>query len=33
MTSIFIWIAIGFVGLLFLLWLFPVTMWFQALIS
>jgi len=33
MTSIFIWIAIGFVGLLFLLWLFPVTIWFQALIS
>ena len=33
MTSIFIWIAVGFVGLLFLLWLFPVTMWFQALIS
>ena len=33
MTSIFIWIAIGFVGLLFLLWLIPVTMWFQALIS
>ena len=33
MTSIFVWIAIGFAGLLFLLWLFPVTMWFQALIS
>ncbi|MBR5736473.1 MAG: flotillin-like protein FloA [Bacteroidales bacterium] len=33
MTSIFFWIAIGFAGLLFLLWLFPVTMWFQALIS
>ena len=33
MTSIFFWIAIGFVGLLFLLWLFPVTIWFQALIS
>lgn len=29
----FIWIALGFVGLLILLWLFPVTMWFQALIS
>lgn len=33
MTSLFIWIALGFVGLLILLWLFPVTMWFQALIS
>ena len=33
MTTMFIWIALGFVGLLILLWLFPVTMWFQALIS
>ena len=28
-----VWIAIGFVLLLLLLWLFPVTLWFQALIS
>ena len=28
-----IWIAVGFVLLLLLLWLFPVTLWFQALIS
>ena len=33
MLSLPFWIAIGFVGLLILLWLFPVTMWFQALIS
>ncbi|MBQ5402001.1 MAG: flotillin-like protein FloA [Bacteroidales bacterium] len=29
----FVWIAVGFVLLLLLLWLFPVTLWFQALIS
>jgi uncharacterized protein YqfA (UPF0365 family) len=33
MLSLPFWIAIGFVGLLILLWLFPVTIWFQALIS
>ncbi|MBP9987221.1 MAG: flotillin-like protein FloA [Bacteroidales bacterium] len=32
-TSTILWIAVGFVLLLILLWLFPVTMWFQALIS
>ena len=32
-TSTIFWIAVGFVLLLILLWLFPVTMWFQALIS
>ncbi len=28
-----IWIAVGIVGLFILLWFFPVTLWFQALIS
>lgn len=28
-----LWIALGFVGLLVLLWFFPVTLWFQAQIS
>lgn len=28
-----IWIAIGIVGLFILLWFFPITLWFQALIS
>jgi len=28
-----VWVAIGFVGLLILLWFFPVALWFQALIS
>ncbi len=32
-TSVFIWIGIGIVGLIVLLWFFPITMWFQALIS
>ena len=27
------WIAIGIVGLFVLLWFFPITLWFQALIS
>mgnify|MGYP007112378793 CR=1 FL=1 len=27
------WIAIGIVGLFILLWFFPITLWFQALIS
>ncbi len=33
MTSVFIWIGVGIVGLIILLWFFPITMWFQALIS
>ncbi|MFA6713570.1 MAG: flotillin-like FloA family protein, partial [Bacteroidales bacterium] len=32
-TVLFIWIAVAIVGLIILLWFFPVTMWFQALIS
>ena len=28
-----VWVAIGFVLLMIFLWLFPITMWFQALIS
>ena len=28
-----VWIAIAIVGLIILLWFFPVTLWFQALIS
>ena len=32
-VSFILWIAIGFVGLVVLLWFFPVTLWFQALIS
>ena len=31
--DVIVWIAIGFVGLVVFLWFFPVTMWFQALIS
>ncbi len=31
--EILIWIAIAFVALIILLWFFPVTLWFQALIS
>ena len=30
---IFIWAAVGIVGLIIFLWFFPVTLWFQALIS
>ena len=33
MTPVFIWIGVGIVGLIILLWFFPITMWFQALIS
>lgn len=29
----FIWVAVAIVGLIILLWFFPVTLWFQALIS
>jgi uncharacterized protein YqfA (UPF0365 family) len=32
-TILFIWIAVSIVGLVILLWFFPVTLWFQALIS
>ncbi|MCL2738700.1 MAG: flotillin-like protein FloA [Bacteroidales bacterium] len=32
-TVFFLWTGISFVGLLILLWFFPVTLWFQALIS
>lgn len=32
-TLILIWIAVAVVGLIILLWFFPVTLWFQALIS
>lgn len=32
-TSVFIWIGVAIVGLIVLLWFFPITMWFQALIS
>ena len=30
---VFVWLGIGIVGLIIFLWFFPVTMWFQALIS
>lgn len=33
LTVMLVWIAISFVGLIILLWFFPVTLWFQALIS
>ncbi|MDD6103101.1 MAG: flotillin-like protein FloA [Bacteroidales bacterium] len=33
LTALVIWIAIGIVGLIVFLWFFPVTLWFQALIS
>lgn len=32
-TYIVVWVAVAIVGLLILLWFFPVTLWFQALIS
>ena len=32
-ASVFIWIGVAIVGLIVLLWFFPITMWFQALIS
>jgi len=32
-ASILIWIGVAIVGLIVLLWFFPITMWFQALIS
>lgn len=32
-TLILIWVAVAIVGLIILLWFFPVTLWFQALIS
>lgn len=32
-SLIFVWIGVGIVGLIILLWFFPITMWFQALIS
>ena len=30
---IFVWIVVGFVGLVIFLWFFPVALWFQAMIS
>lgn len=33
MTTIIVWVAISIVALIILLWFFPVTLWFQALIS
>ena len=32
-TMLLIWVAVAIVGLIILLWFFPVTLWFQALIS
>ena len=32
-ATVLIWIGVGIVGLIIFLWFFPVTMWFQALIS
>ena len=32
-AMIFVWIAVAIVGLVIFLWFFPVTLWFQALIS
>lgn len=32
-TYVVVWVAVAIVGLLILLWFFPVTLWFQALIS
>ena len=32
-ASIFMWIGVSIVGLIVLLWFFPITMWFPALIS
>ena len=33
MAMIAVWVAVAIVGLIILLWFFPVTLWFQALIS
>ena len=33
MMMLGIWVAVSFVGLIILLWFFPITLWFQALIS
>ena len=33
LTYIVVWVAVAIVGLVILLWFFPVTLWFQALIS
>jgi len=33
LTLSLVWIGIGLVGLIILLWFFPITLWFQALIS
>jgi len=33
LTLSLVWIGVGFVGLIILLWFFPITLWFQALIS
>ena len=32
-VMIFVWAAVAVVGLVIFLWFFPVTLWFQALIS
>ena len=32
-TMLFVWIAVAVIGLIIFLWFFPVTLWFQALIS
>ncbi len=32
-TVFLVWIGISLVGLTILLWFFPITLWFQALIS
>ena len=32
-TMLIIWIGVGIVGLAILLWFFPITLWFQAMIS
>ena len=32
-TMLLIWIGVAVVGLLIFLWFFPVTLWFQAMIS
>ena len=32
-AMIIVWIAVAIVGLVIFLWFFPVTLWFQALIS
>ena len=33
LTLSLVWIGVGLVGLIILLWFFPITLWFQALIS